>query len=268
MNYEDQGMVMKLPDQYSEQNNFIHRDAYNKINFTEWGEEDGDFELEEEFHQSNQIQVIQDNNSQQELSSGADQQDVEKTVSPDQIHLTQTNDEQVDEVTIDDDTHFPPRDNEMKSILEEIEKLEQSESVQVNEIPVQSVLIDRNDVSTLESEITKSQQSEKGRKKVSKKSTARRKSKADTDSVQPVENVENNLYSEDGNDSGDDNLKRENSEMSASITKSGRKIHKPIFFNPSSYIEPKKKLTDAKDPSSEPNKAPSDSKKSSSKRSL
>ncbi|CAG8473921.1 959_t:CDS:2 [Dentiscutata erythropus] len=265
MNYEDQGMVMKLPDPYSEQNNFVHRDAYNKINFTEWGEEDGDFELEEEFNQSNQIPVIQDDNTQQQELNGGDQQEVEKTITPDQIHLTQTNDEQVDEVTIDDDTHFPPRDNEMQSILEEIEKLEQSESVQVNEIPVQSVLIDRNDVSTLESEITKSQQSEKGRKKVSKKSTSRKKPKADTDSVQSV--VENQLYSEDGNDSGDDSLKKDDTENSASITKSGRKIHKPIFFNPSSYIEPKKKLNDAKDPSAESNKLPSDSKKSS-KRSL
>ncbi|KAF0348299.1 lsd1/2 complex phd finger containing protein phf2 [Gigaspora margarita] len=239
MNYEDQGMVMKLPDPYSEQNNFVHRDAYNKINFTEWGEEDGDFELEEEFNQSNQMSVIQDDNTQQrELSGGGDHEEIEKTINPDQIHLTPTHDDQVDEVTIDDDTHFPPRDNEMKSILEEIEKLEQSESVQ----------------------------SEKGRKKVSKKSTQRKKSKADTDSLQPT--VENQVYSEDGNDSGDDHLKKDDTENSASITKSGRKIHKPIFFNPSSYIEPKKKLNDTKDSSTDSNKVPSDSKKSSSKRSL
>ncbi|CAG8503050.1 2276_t:CDS:2 [Acaulospora morrowiae] len=249
MNEVAQNKVTSLSDNAADinmivtQQNNVLSDTYNKVSFSEWvgfmqdfgashgfinaynvnfgiqGEEDGDFEIDEDFVRVVQPQTLQDDalkHHQEFMDEDCDTRtEVEETITSEQVQPVEgKNDENKREI---------PYDNSTK----EIENMDQSSSAQVSEVSVQPVLIVQKDISI---PVTKYKQSEKGKKKGTRKTPVRKKTKADTEPSQFTNDQKHSADEYSDIDSSKDTT--EDADLTPSITKSGRKVQKPIFYNP------------------------------------
>ncbi|GBB97033.1 hypothetical protein RclHR1_00290031 [Rhizophagus clarus] len=242
-------------------NNVINNQ--NNQDMSKWGEEDGDFEYDEAIQQqggrhetqppssSPPQQPVQlsensgfdfDNNmvnSGQISSLNDDDQTTNDIVGGEKQNneVVEVSQSSTTNINNDDAVHFKEDLDDM--MTDEIGKINIGNlyAAQNSEVPVQSVLIDQKDVVTLEDEISKSQSPEKVQKskqspQKGKQKKGARKSKTDAElsategtKATPIKN--NNDQDDDQNDPLDsDNDPK---------TKSGRKIQKPEYFNPTNF---------------------------------
>ncbi|EXX51182.1 hypothetical protein RirG_264130 [Rhizophagus irregularis DAOM 197198w] len=273
-NLENQATDVNNARSSDESNEASHSNANNVINdqnnqdmFKEWCEEDGDFEIEvmqqqgdhhetqppsssspqqqpaqlngnggfdfnDNMVNSGQISSLNDDDQTTNNVMGGEKQNNEEEVEASKSSTTNKNN--------DDTVHFEEDLDDM--MTDEIGKTNIGNlyTAQNSEVPVQSVLIDQKDVVTLEDEIIKSQSPEKVQKskqspQKGKQKKGARKSKTDTElsvtegtKTTPIKNK--NDQEDDLNDLNDP-LDSDNDPK----TKSGRKIQRPEYFNPTNF---------------------------------